>query len=476
MAGSARSRKARGSLTADYLLGRRRVQIPPPGAQAPSSGSVRIEGAAEHNLKSIDVEIPLNRLVCVTGVSGSGKSTLVHDVLYPALRRAHGKPTDNPGRHRALRGAREIDGVVMVDQSSIGRTTRSNPASYVGAFDAIRKLFARLPQARERKYTAGTFSFNSGNGRCPGCGGNGFEHVEMQFLSDVYLRCPDCDGRRYRAEILECKLSREGFAPLSIADVLDLTISEALQIFHADTEVCLRLAPLAEVGLDYLRLGQPVPTLSGGEAQRLKLAGHLAENAVQSASPRKKASARGSLFLFDEPTTGLHFDDVAKLLRSFRRLIEAGHSLLVIEHNLDVVRAADWIIDLGPEGGEAGGALVGTGTPEDIMRIASSHTGRALLEAAQQGSALLARGVSDAAQRAAHALAPAAISIRGAREHNLKDIDVDLRRNRFTVITGVSGSGKSTLAFDILFAEGPAALSRIAQRLCPAVRPAGGAA
>jgi excinuclease ABC subunit A len=446
--------KARGSLTADYLLGRRRVQIPPPGAQAPSSGSVCIEGAAEHNLKSIDVEIPLNRLVCVTGVSGSGKSTLVHDVLYPALKRAHGKPTDNPGRHRALRGAREIDGVVMVDQSSIGRTTRSNPASYVGAFDAIRKLFARLPQARERKYTAGTFSFNSGNGRCPGCGGNGFEHVEMQFLSDVYLRCPDCDGRRYRAEILECKLSREGFAPLSIADVLDLTISEALQVFHADTEVCLRLAPLAEVGLDYLRLGQPVPTLSGGEAQRLKLAGHLAENAVQSASPRKKASARGSLFLFDEPTTGLHFDDVAKLLRSFRRLIEAGHSLLVIEHNLDVVRAADWIIDLGPEGGDAGGALVGVGTPEDIMRIASSHTGRALLEAAQQGSALIARGVSDAAQRTAHALAPAAISIRGAREHNLKDIDVDLRRNRFTVITGVSGSGKSTLAFDILFAEG----------------------
>ena len=450
--------QARGSLTADYLLGRRRVEIPPPGEPAagdpaPSRRYVRIEGAAEHNLKGIDVEIPLNRLVCVTGVSGSGKSTLVHDVLYPALRRAHGKPTDNPGRHRAVRGAREIDGVVMVDQTSIGRTTRSNPASYVGAFDAVRKLFARLPQARDRKYTAGTFSFNSGNGRCPGCGGNGFEHVEMQFLSDVYLRCPDCNGRRYRAEILECKLSREGFAPLSIADVLDLTVSEALQVFHTDAEVCLRLAPLAEVGLDYLRLGQPVPTLSGGEAQRLKLAGHLAENAVQGAS-RKKASARGSLFLFDEPTTGLHFDDVAKLLRAFRRLIEAGHSLLVIEHNLDVVRAADWIIDLGPEGGDAGGDLVGAGTPEDIMRLAASHTGRALVEAAQTGSALLARGVRDSARRAALPLAPDAISIRGAREHNLKHIDVDLKRNRFTVITGVSGSGKSTLAFDILFAEG----------------------
>ena len=445
--------RAHGSLTADYLLGRRRVQIPPPGEQRPSSGVLRIEGAAEHNLKGIDVDIPLNRLVCVTGVSGSGKSTLVHDVLYPALRRAHGKPTDNPGLHRAVRGARAIDGAIMVDQSSIGRTTRSNPASYVGAFDAIRRLFAQLPQARERKYTPGTFSFNSGNGRCPGCGGNGFEHVEMQFLSDVYLRCPDCNGRRYRAEILECKLSREGFAPLSIADVLDLTVSEALQAFRNDAEACLRLSPLAEVGLDYLRLGQPVPTLSGGEAQRLKLAGHLADNAAQGA--KQKPSAHGSLFLFDEPTTGLHFDDVAKLLRAFRRLIEAGHSLLVIEHNLDVVRAADWIIDLGPEGGDAGGRVVGTGTPEDIMGIASSYTGRALIEATELlGNVSLASGVADAGAPPSGSRAPAAIEIRGAREHNLKHIDVDLERNRFTVITGVSGSGKSTLAFDILFAEG----------------------
>ncbi len=306
-----------------------------------------------------------------------------------------------------------------------------------------------MPQARERKYTAGTFSFNAGNGRCPGCGGNGFEHVEMQFLSDVYLRCPDCNGRRYRAEILECKLSRDGFAPMSIADVLDLTVSEALALFHADTEVCLRLAPLGEVGLDYLRLGQPVPTLSGGEAQRLKLAGHLAQHAVRG---RGAGPARGSLFLFDEPTTGLHFDDVAKLLRAFRRLIEAGHSLLVIEHNLDVVRAADWIIDLGPEGGEAGGAVVGAGTPAAIMRMSASHTGRALRESLEPASLFLA--VQDAEARPAHSSAPPAIEIRGAREHNLKNIDVNVRRNQFTVITGVSGSGKSTLAFDILFAEG----------------------
>jgi excinuclease ABC subunit A len=461
---------AAGSLTADYLFRRKRVEAPRvarrgEGAGAmPSGASLRITGVAEHNLKNIDVAIPLERLVCVTGVSGSGKSTLVHDVLFPALLRAKGKPTENPGAHRALQGAELIDDVVMVDQSRIGRTTRSNPASYVGAFDAIRDLFARLPEARERKYTAGTFSFNAGNGRCPGCGGNGFEHVEMQFLSDVYLRCPDCDGRRYRPEVLEVKLTRGDFPPKSIADVLDLTVSGALKFFCTDTEVCLRLAPLAEVGLDYLRLGQPVPTLSGGEAQRLKLAGHLADSAVRLQSPKRMAAAssgkdrprRGSLFLFDEPTTGLHFDDVAKLLRAFRRLIDAGHSLLVIEHNLDVIRAADWIIDLGPEGGEAGGAVVCAGTPDEVMHFAASHTGRALLE-----EELAGREVHDSGSPARYAEtpvrqpnAPTHIEIHGAREHNLKNVDVNLGLNQFTVITGVSGSGKSTLAFDILFAEG----------------------
>jgi excinuclease ABC subunit A len=488
--------RATGSLTADYLFQRKRVQLPGPktprdaaaATSATGGGCVRLRGAAEHNLKNIDVDIPLARLVCVTGVSGSGKSTLVHDVLYPALLRIKGKPTDNPGEFAELLGSELIDDVIMVDQSRIGRTTRSNPASYVGAFDAIRAVFAKLPQALERKYTAGTFSFNSGNGRCPACAGNGFEHVEMQFLSDVYLRCPDCDGRRYRAEILECRLVRGEFAPKSIADVLELTVSEALKFFAADTEVCLRLAPLADVGLDYLRLGQPVPTLSGGEAQRLKLAGHLTENAVreQAADKKKRRKSlaakasppeipgaqagggargatradatlhRGSLFLFDEPTTGLHFDDVSKLLRAFRRLIDAGHSLLVIEHNMDVVRAADWIIDLGPEGGDAGGAVVCVGTPHQVMRVAASHTGRALLEA--EHPAAFARGVEDSERTAARAAfrtaAPPVIAIRGAREHNLKNIDVDLGRNRFTVVTGVSGSGKSSLAFDILFAEG----------------------
>ena len=476
--------KAKGSLTADYLFRRRRVEIP---AAAPvgrasttagaAAGALLLQGAAEHNLKNIDVEIPLRRLVCVTGVSGSGKSTLVHDILYPAMLRAKGRPTENPGVHRALEGAELIDDVVMVDQSRIGRTTRSNPASYVGAFDAIRDLFARSGLAKERKYTAGTFSFNAGNGRCPACGGNGFEHVEMQFLSDVYLRCPDCDGRRYRPEVLEVTLLRNGAAPKSVADVLDLTVSEALAFFAADTEVCLRLAPLADVGLDYLRLGQPVPTLSGGEAQRLKLAGHLAENAVRLHSPRtgsRKQAARksggtaarmgdgaprrGSLFLFDEPTTGLHFDDVAKLLRAFRRLIDAGHSLLVIEHNLDVIRAADWIIDLGPEGGAAGGSLVCVGTPAQVMRNGASYTGRALVEAEDPAPFSAVRDSAGAVYEVAGAPRrpgpPTSIAIHGAREHNLKNVDVNLGLNRFTVITGVSGSGKSTLAFDILFAEG----------------------
>ena len=425
------------TLTADYLAGRKRAHAP--GAAQPIvADGARIEllGCSEHNLKRVDVALPLQRLVCITGVSGSGKSTLVQDVLHAALLKAKGKPTEAPGAHRELRGAELIDAVVLVDQSPIGKTTRSNPASYVGAFDAIRKLFAAQPLASERKYTAGTFCFNSGNGRCPTCGGNGFEHVEMQFLSDVYLRCPDCNGRRYRAEVLEVRIGGK-----SIADVLELTVSEALAFFAGRREVDAALRPLAAVGLDYLRLGQPVPTLSGGEAQRLKLAGHLV------------GTARGTLFLFDEPTTGLHFDDIAKLLRALRELIASGHSLVVIEHNLDVIAAADWIVDLGPEGGDAGGDIVCAGTPEAVMRHPQSHTGKALREHEQ---AL----VSAAAPRAAEGLPLPAfrgeglIRIHNAREHNLKNIDVAIPRNRFTVITGVSGSGKSTLAFDILFAEG----------------------
>ena len=443
---------AQRSLTADYLTGRKQVNghVPIRNWEG-ASPSLYVRGARQHNLKGIDVALPLNRLVCITGVSGSGKSTLVQDVLYPALLKRLGKPTEVPGAHDRIEGADALGAVVMVDQTQIGRTTRSNPASYVGAFDAIRKLYAAEPLAKERGYTLGTFSFNCGNGRCPSCGGNGFEHVEMQFLSDVYLRCGECNGRRYRAEILEVTLNRDASHGRSIADVLDMTVCEAVGFFAGEREVLARLRPLVEVGLDYLKLGQPVPTLSGGEAQRLKLAGHLAKADER---PNGSAGARGTLFLFDEPTTGLHFDDIAKLLRAFRRLIDAGHSLLVIEHNLDVIAAADWLIDLGPEGGDAGGEIVCEGTPHEVMKHAKSHTGKALREA--DNGWRIADGQKSAASQSAIRQPPAAssISIHGAREHNLQNIDVEVPRNRFTVVTGVSGSGKSTLAFDIVFGEG----------------------
>ena len=431
--GSPAELRAQRTLTAEYLSGRKRAEAP----RAPRAPQKFLEvlGAAEHNLKDLDAAIPLERLVCVTGVSGSGKSTLVQDVLYAALRKAQGKPTETPGRHRALRGAEGIGEVVMVDQSPIGKTTRSNPASYVGAFDAIRDLYARAPESKARQYTPGTFSFNSGNGRCPACGGNGFEHVEMQFLSDVYLRCPDCAGKRYRPEVLEVKLSGK-----SIAEALEMTVSEAVAFFAAHPEVRARLQPLADVGLDYLRLGQPVPTLSGGEAQRLKLAKYLGTD------PAKSAGSVPTLFLFDEPTTGLHFEDISKLLQAFRKLLAARHSLVVIEHNLDVIRAADWILDLGPEGGAAGGELVCAGAPADVMRHATSHTAKAL-RAYEKGTDLIF-------SHSEKMRSVPTIRIHNAREHNLQSIDVEIPRQRFSVITGVSGSGKSTLAFDILFAEG----------------------
>ena len=343
-----------------------------------------IEGASEHNLKNITVELPLHHLVTVTGVSGSGKSTLLQDLLYPALARHFGKPTEAPGAHLALHGADWISDAVFVDQSPIGKTARSNPASYVGAFDEIRKLFAESPLARERGYGAGMFSFNAGDGRCPTCGGSGFEHVEMQFLSDVYLRCPDCNGRRYRAELLEVKIERrlptDLSRELSIADVLELTVSEAVQLFAQDREVIRTLQPIVDVGLEYVKLGQPVPTLSGGEAQRLKLAGFLAEAAQSRTASRQPVARRGRLFLFDEPTTGLHFDDIAKLMRAFRKLLDGGHSIVVIEHNLDVIRASDWLIDLGPEGGDAGGEVICVGRRRKSRRHPTSHTGRALAD------------------------------------------------------------------------------------------------
>jgi excinuclease ABC subunit A len=446
------------TLTGAYLGSRKTIGMGFKRMVTDSTPRLILEGAREHNLKDVSVEFPLQRLVVVTGVSGSGKSSLIQDVLAPALLRHFGKSTESPGAHDRLLGADHLSEVVFVDQSPIGKTARSNPVSYVGAWDAIRALFAEAPLSRQRSYTPAKFSFNSGDGRCPTCGGSGFEHVEMQFLSDVYLRCPDCDGKRYRPEILEVKIQRGGRS-LNVADVLDLTVSEAAALFAGDREVIRVLQPIVDVGLEYVKLGQPVPTLSGGEAQRLKLAGFLAEASKNSSASRQAVARKGTLFLFDEPTTGLHFDDIAKLMRSLRKLLDAGHSLVVIEHNLDVIRSADWLIDLGPEGGDAGGLIVAEGPPEAVREHASSHTAKALREYA------LAMGeVHEVREGRAKGLQPArarnegphahAIRIVNAKEHNLKNLSVDIPRGKFNVISGVSGSGKSTLAFDILFNEG----------------------
>ncbi|MGB4010733.1 MAG: excinuclease ABC subunit UvrA [Zwartia sp.] len=451
------------TLTGQYMGGRLKVEAPRPMPVADNTPRLILEGVTANNLKNVSIEIPLGRLVCVTGVSGSGKSTLIQDVLYPAMLKIMGKPTEAPGAFDRLLGAEQLADVVMVDQAQIGKTARSNPASYVGAFDPIRKLFAQAPVARERGYTAGTFSFNSGDGRCPTCGGTGFEHVEMQFLSDVYIRCPDCDGKRFRPEVREVQIEHLG-RRASIDAVLDMTVSEALEFFKGLRDVQLGLAPLADVGLEYVKLGQPVPTLSGGEAQRLKLAGHLAE-AARSGISTAKVAKKGSLFLFDEPTTGLHFDDVARLMRAFRKLLGAGHTLLIIEHNLDVIRAADWVLDLGPEGGDGGGELVAVGSPETVMANPRSHTGAALREYAVAmtpdaiGSGAAGIPAQEASGRPLQSVLKErrrshSIDILHAREHNLKNINVSIPHDKFTVITGVSGSGKSTLAFVILFNEG----------------------
>ena len=450
------------TLTGAYLGGRKQVGFGLKRMVTESTPRLILEGAREHNLRDISVDFPLQRLVTITGVSGSGKSTLIQDVLVPALMRHFGKPTDAAGAFERLLGADHLADVMFVDQSPIGKTARSNPVSYVGAWDALRELFAVAPLSRQRGYTAAKFSFNSGDGRCPTCGGSGFEHVEMQFLSDVYLRCPDCNGTRYRPEILEVKIERNGQL-LSVADVLELTVAEAALLFSQDRDVIRALQPIVDVGLEYVKLGQPVPTLSGGEAQRLKLAGFLAEAAKAQSKSKQSLAKKGTLFLFDEPTTGLHFEDIAKLMRALRKLLEAGHSLIVIEHNLDVIRASDWLIDLGPEGGDGGGLIVAQGTPEDVRHVKQSHTAQALREYD------LAMGVGGEAVRevapmlykperkakAAQALqAKNAIEIVNAKEHNLKSLSVDVPRGKFNVVTGVSGSGKSTLAFDILFNEG----------------------
>ncbi len=489
------------SLTRDYLSGRR--SIPLPKSRRRSTSFIKISGARQHNLKKIDVDLPVGIFTCVTGVSGSGKSTLIHDVLYRNLLRAKGQSGDpEPGVCKSVTGAHRIGEVIMVDQALLARTPRSTPILYLGLYDRVRELFAAQPEAMAQGLTASAFSFNSGSGRCERCSGTGYEKIEMQFLSDLYVRCSECEGRRFQPHVLKVQLHGK-----SIHDLLELTVSEAIQFFAQAGEqrnLSEPLAVLEEVGLGYLRLGQPLNTLSGGESQRLKLIRHLADtknierpatcperseaesNGSNMQPPTNGESALGNLFIFDEPTTGLHFDDVAILLRLFQRLVDRGHSIIVIEHNLEVIKCADWIVDLGPEAGDEGGEVIASGTPEQIAKTKNSHTGRFLRNVlakshtgfavipsredgegphklsrelersfayAQDDSVALARA-AETSTRYHVSEKNGAISIHGAREHNLKDIDVKIPRDQMVVITGLSGSGKSTLAFDILFAEG----------------------
>jgi excinuclease ABC subunit A len=361
------------SLTAKYLRDELAIAVPQT-RRRPTTQRIKIFGAREHNLKNIDIEIPLGLLTCVTGVSGSGKSTLVHDVIYAALKRSRGDFDRRLGAFRRLEGGELVSDVVLVDQQPIGRTPRSNPVTYLKAFDPIRELFASTKDAHARGLTASHFSFNVPGGRCEACEGEGQVRVEMQFLADVFVPCDECGGKRFKPQVLDVRYKGK-----NIDDVLDLTVREAIGFFSGASKVLKRLQVLDEIGLGYLRLGQAATTLSGGEAQRIKIASHLSSH-----------SGERLLYILDEPTTGLHFDDIAKLLTAFRKLLQAGHTLLVIEHNLDVIKTADWIIDLGPEGGEDGGRVMGVGTPEQIAGREESYTGnhlRAVLENGRAGKA-----------------------------------------------------------------------------------------
>src|SRR3989441_442227 len=353
------------SLTGRYLSGELRIPVPNV-RHKPAGKFLRLYGANLHNLQNLDVMIPLGTLVVVTGVSGSGKSTLVHDVLYKALAAKQNGGSVKEFCDR-LEGDENVREVIIVDQSPIGRTPRSNPATYLKAFDAIRDVFADTPDAKRRGYAAGHFSFNVPGGRCETCQGDGTVTVEMQFLADVELICEECRGTRFKSGVLEVRFHNK-----NVHEVLQLTVREALSFFANVPKVISKLRVLNEIGLGYLRLGQSATTLSGGEAQRLKLAAHLTRTENQ-----------GILYLLDEPTTGLHFDDIAKLLAAFRKLLESGASLIVIEHNLDVIKSADWLIDLGPEGGDRGGKIIATGTPEQVARNSQSHTGKFLAKVLQ---------------------------------------------------------------------------------------------
>jgi excinuclease ABC subunit A len=438
------------SLTGKYLKGEIILSIPEYRKIPQKDKWITIRGASENNLKNIDASIPLGLFVCLTGVSGSGKSTLAEDILYRAIKYYKRDPQGKPGKHESITGLDDISDVILVDQHPIGRTPRANLSTYTKALDHIRKLLSKTPAAKQRKFDAGYFSFNVAKGRCETCKGDGFEKIEMQFLSDVYITCPECAGRRFKPEVLEVYYNNK-----NIHDILQMTVDEALIFFENHDLIYSSLVPLTWVGLGYIRLGQAISTFSGGEAQRLKLSRYL-----------KMGQLNKLLFIFDEPTTGLHFDDIGKLLEAFKKLVTDGHTLLVIEHNMEMIKTADWIIDIGPEGGDNGGYIVASGTPEEIAANPESTTGRYLSKVLTRKSRLEHKPPSSKIAES-ESFYSNSIIVQGAREHNLKNITVSLPRNQLVVLTGVSGSGKSTLAFDIVFAEGQ---RRYLESLAPYVR------
>jgi len=465
----------RKSLTGAYLSGRKEIPLPEARRPVKPNYQLRIKGATVHNLAGLDVDIPLGLLVGISGVSGSGKSTLVHDVVYSGLLAAKNKSAEDASTDaeiKELRGAGLVDEVIRVDQSPLAKTPRSTPALYLGVYNEIRALFSATEEAQARGLKPGDFSFNAGNGRCTRCGGTGHEKIEMQFLADIFVTCPVCEGKRFLPHVLAI-----GYRGKNIDDVLGMTAADALTFFDPEQDgldekeqaacrkITVPLQLLADIGLGYVRLGQPLNQLSGGEAQRLKLLSYLQTSGAAGKGDSPKRPTR--LFILDEPTTGLHFEDIRLLLGLLQRMVDAGDSLLVIEHNLEVLKCADWLIDLGPEAGDEGGKLVTAGTPEDVATHKGSHTGSylkpklgleendpsRLKEEAPAYAARRKRGGDKIALPVRNGT-PNAISIRGARHHNLKDLSLDIALDEMTVLTGLSGSGKSTLAFDLLFAEG----------------------